>query len=140
MSLSISGNIISLTFLFARCACWLLGYKDCADFNLLQSLYFQASSTSNGLCLPHSKPRRCREKAWEQLQDYYHGIKCPETPIIGGVGAPEYLSIVGHERCLGENLNGGFVSICMPGVKPLSCEVKIKNRTIFVSYYFIYCK
>ena len=101
-------------------------------FTLILRVYFQATSTSNGLCLPQSKPRRCRQKSWEQLQDFYHGIKCPVTPIIAGVGAPEYLSIVGHERCLSENQDRGFVSVCLPGSKPLSCEVKITNRAVFL--------
>ena len=73
--------------------------------------------------MPLSKPRRCREKAWEQLQDYYHGVKCPEPAQIGGVGAPEYLSIDGHRDCLDENQENGFTSICIPPVKKSNCEV-----------------
>ena len=73
--------------------------------------------------MPDSKPRRCREKAWEQLQDYYHGVKCPMTSQIGGVGAPQYLSVDGHQECLDEEVEGGFTTVCLPGKKPANCEV-----------------
>ena len=51
-------------------------------------------------CLPSTRPYWCVQKAWEELQQKYHGAKCPERPSIG-LGAPEYLSIAGHEDCLG---------------------------------------
>lgn len=80
--------------------------------------------------MPETKPRRCRDKAWQQLQNYYHGVKCPapEVTLIGGVGAPEYLSIAGHESCLDENQEDGFTSSCIPAVKPSNCEVKNTNH------------
>ena len=95
--------------------------------------------------MPPTKPRRCREKAWEQLQDYYHGVICPgsEVPLIGGVGAPEYLSIAGHENCLDENQEDGFTSSCIPAVKPSNCEVQITIQFTFhfsQSLYFILSK
>ena len=58
----------------------------------------QASYTAK--CLPSTRPYWCVQKAWEELQQKYHGAKCPERPSIG-LGAPEYLSIAGHEDCLG---------------------------------------
>ena len=75
--------------------------------------------------MPDSKPRRCREKAWEQLQDYYHGVRCPITTNIGGVGAPQYLSVDGHSECLDEENEGGFQTVCLPGTKPADCQVII---------------
>ena len=64
--------------------------------------------------------------------NYYHGVKCPgsEVASIGGVGAPEYLSIAGHENCLGENQEDGFTSSCIPAIKPLDCEVRIKYHFV----------
>ena len=88
--------------------------------------------SSKGLCMPDVKPRRCRENAWQQLQVHYHGVKCPGSEVvsIGGVGAPEYLSVAGHENCLGENQEDGFTSSCVPAIKPSDCEVWKKYQFV----------
>ena len=81
--------------------------------------------------MPTSRPRRCREKAWEQLQDYYHGVKCPQA----NVGAPEYLSIDGHKECLGENHGDDYSSVCLPEVKLFTCQVYLNLKIRIDAYY-----
>ena len=69
------------------------GHEDCLGT-------YNPSPSYTAKCLPSTRPDRCIPPAWEELQQKYHGAKCPERPSIG-LGAPEYLSIAGHEDCLG---------------------------------------
>ena len=61
-------------------------------------------STSTALCFPLSKPPSCSDASWQNLGNAYgvnNGIS--ERINIGGIGGlpPAYLSVEGHEDCLG---------------------------------------
>jgi len=57
------------------------------------------------------------------------GEKCPEQPIIGGIGGlpPAYLSIRGHEDCLGtmNSDSGSSTQRCLPTSKPNACDNQV---------------
>merc|ERR1719210_189485 len=68
------------------------GHEDCLGT-------YNPSPSYTAKCLPSTRPDRCIPPAWQELQQKYDGKKCPEQPVIGGIGGlpPAYLSIRGHE-------------------------------------------
>jgi hypothetical protein len=79
-------------------------------------------------CLPHRRPYNCADQSWEGLQNVFEG-DCPvvsisgQRPLIGGVGAPAYLSIPGFEQCLEEftPVGGQHSQNCLPHRRPYNC-------------------
>ena len=72
------------------------GHEDC-------TVSYKISSSS-ALCFPLSKPPSCSDASWQSLGKAYgvnNGIS--ERINIGGIGGlpPAYLSVEGHEDCLG---------------------------------------
>ena len=86
---------------------------------------YKPSPSYSAKCLPSIKPYWCVQKAWEELQQKYHGAQCPERPSsIIGLGAPEYLSISGHEDCLGTyqpSPSSSYTAVCLPSSRPSAC-------------------
>ena len=75
-------------------------------------------------------PDDCLLPAWEDLQNTYDGKKCPEFPLWQnspvetqiGLGAPGYLSVLGHEDCLDTYSPApGRTEKCMPKSRPDIC-------------------
>ena len=94
------------------------GHKDCLET-------YEPSPAYTELCLPSEKPRPCLDNSWKQLKNVFNGAKCPaKKPPISfvGLGAPEYLSVPGHQDCLG-TFNSGPSSTekCLPTTKPAAC-------------------
>ena len=84
-------------------------------------------------CLPKEIPAKCFPPAFEDLQNTYEGKRCPDFPIWQnspvrterpsvGLGAPEYLSVLGHEDCLDTYSPApGRLETCMPKSIPDDC-------------------
>ena len=90
------------------------GHEDCLDL-------YSPSPVSTAYCLPSTKPSNCLPPAWTELQQKFDGENCPAEKVIG-LGAPEYLSIPGHEDCLGTyNPSPSFEANCLPSTKPSKC-------------------
>merc|ERR1711936_1204018 len=78
-----------------------------------------------GSCLPSTRPPACIPPAWTELQQKFDGENCPEEPVIGGIGGlpPAYLSIRGHEDCLGEySPSPVSTAVCLPSTRPNDCQ------------------
>jgi len=94
------------------------GHEDCLG-------EYSPSPVSTAVCLPSSRPDQCIPPAWTELQQKFNGENCPEEPVIGGIGGlpPAYLSIDGHEDCLGEySPSPVSTAVCLPSTRPSDCQ------------------
>merc|ERR1711936_910476 len=94
------------------------GHEDCLG-------KYSPSPVSTAVCLPSSRPDQCIPPAWTELQQKFNGENCPEEPVIGGIGGlpPAYLSIDGHEDCLGEySPSPVSTAVCLPSTRPSDCQ------------------
>ena len=115
--------------------------KEC--LNYIIKLYKDLSCTGAALrCLPFNKPSACSITAWNKIKVIFVGDHCPEDnyefsddatspnnsdnllTIIGGSGGlpPTYLSVIGHEDCLGSYEVGPVRIKCLPKDKPSTCS------------------
>ena len=82
-------------------------------------------------CLPSTRPSSCFPPAWDELQKKFDGEKCPEENVVVRKARakcperpePTYLTIPGHEMCLGTyRPNRACIHICIPMTKPSACN------------------
>ena len=98
-----------------------VGHKDCLES-------YSASPNHREKCLPSTRPNGCIPPAWEKLLEVFEGERCPSLPVWQnnpsvGIAAPDYLSINGHEDCLGTYSPSPFyVEKCLPIDKPVDCD------------------
>ena len=93
-------------------------------------IFDQKSGSFHSKCKPSYKPQLCTSEAWSQIKKT-NLPKCSHTPrIITSLGfvAPPYLSIEGHEKCLGTHSNGQYSVKCLPDNKPSNCSADIWDR------------
>ena len=95
-------------------------YLSVPGFEVCLGKYNPTSSSSSAWCIPSTKPSSCIQSAWDKIQGVFRGERCPMTI---GLGAPEYLSVSGHEDCLGKyNPSPSYTAKCLPSNKPSSCS------------------
>ena len=84
-------------------------------------------------CLPQDKPSACSNVAWNELVKVWEGQECPEE-IIGGIGGtpPAYLSVEGHEDCLGSYDAAPARVKCLPSDKPAACKTDAWQTLVIV--------
>ena len=93
-----------------------IGHEDCLGT-------FQPSGSSYyAKCLPLSRPENCIPLAWDKLQEKFDGKKCPENSNFG-LQPPKYLSVIGHEDCLGafQPFSSSYLAKCLPLTRPENC-------------------
>ena len=91
------------------------GHQDCLGT-------YQPSPSYTANCLPSIKPSRCTSQAWTELGQKFNGQICPTLSQSVRLGAPEYLSIVGHQDCLQTyQPSPSYTANCLPSNKPSRC-------------------
>ena len=100
-------------------------YLSVPSFSKCLDTYQGFESLHSEFCLPRSQPTDCPESSWNRIASVFLGIGCPppKKPSPVQIGPPAYLSVIGHDVCLGSYTSLGSTSStrCLPVEQPTNC-------------------
>ena len=111
-----NSDYASLRYLFNS-----IGWERC--------VFDQKSGSFKTKCVTSYQPQLCRSAAWEKIVKLGLPL-CSHPRIIASPNAiaPAYLSIEGHENCLGSHSNRQYNVKCLPKTRPSNCSDEIWER------------
>lgn len=81
-------------------------------------LNFMRIAEAKKICFYQTRPEGCTEEKWWQI---YEDLGVWKSSTVYAA-PPKYLSIEGHQDCLGVHESGSYKSYCLPTQQPDYCS------------------